>query len=360
MAQLIDTQVFNQKDRFIEGWYWLLKSSDLRKGKVKSVQALGEEVVLFRGRDNKVRALQAYCPHMGAHLKLGKVEGNQLRCLFHYWRFNGKGNCTDVPCESIARRVKPLKTYIVTEHYGLIWIWSGNEVTQRLPEVPELEGQEVEVMMGRPFHKLCHPNVMMINAIDEQHFYSVHPMVRKLAGDLRLESRQRNINCLELNNVTPVPKTPWINRLLGPFYAGAFFYRLSYWFGSTGTVSVGPDKLHFHIVFATRPTPEGETLGHVLTVTRKRKGLLGKIINKLLLLASRIVANYFARGDTLIFSSIKFRFQTPVRRDRAIIDFIQHAEKQTVAHWGFSKPQLTDHDLAPIDSKGELLCAPQN
>ena len=55
---------------------------------------------------------------------------------------------------------------------------------------------------------------------------------------------------------------------------------------------------------------------------------MGLIVNPLLLLASKLLGDYFAKGDTIIFSRINFNFKTPIRADKAIIDFIEHYERQ--------------------------------
>src|SRR5512145_2294772 len=91
---------FNNPTQFIEGWYWALPSQELRVGKVKAVTLLGRNLAIYRGVSGQVVAVDAYCPHMGAHLAEGKVEGDSLRCLFHYWKYNPEGRCTEIPCQT--------------------------------------------------------------------------------------------------------------------------------------------------------------------------------------------------------------------------------------------------------------------
>ena len=46
----------------------------------------------FRTEAGEVAVLDAFCPHMGAHLGHGgKVEGGGLVCPFHAWKFDGAG-----------------------------------------------------------------------------------------------------------------------------------------------------------------------------------------------------------------------------------------------------------------------------
>ena len=121
---------------------------------------------------------------------------------------------------------------------------------------------------------------------------------------------------------------------MGRFYAGPLTYAMSYHFGTSGTVTVGPDMLHFHILFALRLIDGGRTEGQTILITKRRPGFRGRAFNKAILLATRAVGNYFAKGDTQVFQTMKFDFKTPTKADHAIIDFIQHVEKQPARTFG--------------------------
>lgn len=333
MSHLEDTKVFNQTSSIIEGWYWLMPSRELKKGQVKHAELMGEQMAIFRGKDGKVRAFEAYCPHMGAHLAEGKVEDNSLRCFFHAWKFAENGELVDIPCRSKLGINTKLKAYPVEEKYGLIWCWTGEEAKHEIPYVPELKDNEVDYKHGTPFVKDCHPNVMMINAIDAHHFRSVH----HLPVNLYLKPKVIDDNTIQFNNETKVPDTNFLTRFIGKFYAGPLTYSMCYFNASTGTVTIGPDFLHFHIMFAIRPTQEGKAQGQTILITKKRDGIIGSIINGILLRLTRIVGNYFAKGDTEVFKTIRFKFKNPIVEDHAIIKFIQHAEKQKTCSWGFGQ-----------------------
>ena len=146
-----------------------------------------------------------------------------------------------------------------------------------------------------------------------------------------------NENCIMFSNTKPIPGKSWFTRLAKRFYRTAGTYELSYWFGNTGTVTLGPDFLHFHILFALRPTSNGKTEGQTVLLTKRRSGIVGRCITWVVLRSAQIASSYFAHGDTKIFRSIKFNMQTPVKADKSIIRFIQHLEKQIVADWGFSQ-----------------------
>jgi phenylpropionate dioxygenase-like ring-hydroxylating dioxygenase large terminal subunit len=330
MTSLANTQVFNNPETIIEGWYWAIHSSALKPGTVQPFNFFGRELALYRTQDKRVVALDAYCPHMGAHLAEGKVEGDGIRCLFHYWKYDGQGRCIEIPCQAHCSFVPQIPTWPVEERYGLIWLWAGRKATHKLPFVPELENEDCEFRLANQFVKECHPNVMMINAIDAQHFNSVH----HLPVDLNLEATIIDDHCIKFTNTTKILRTSGLTKFLARFYKDALTYGLCYFFASTGTVTLGPDFLHFHIMFALRPTRDGKSEGQTILITRKRRGVFGKLRGRLLLGLTHIVGAYFAKGDTRIFKTIKFNFRTPIKADASIIQFIEHAEKQPTIDWG--------------------------
>lgn len=320
-------RIFNRGDIIAQGWCWLMLSHGLKCGQVKPASIAGHELAVFRGKDGVVAALDAYCPHMGAHLAEGKVEDNQLRCLFHNWRFSAQGQCTDIPCldKKLQMRVST-KSWHVTERYGLIWVWLGEDMpTDPIPEPPELSGINYEYSLGNHFIKHCHPNVVMVNAIDEQHFHTVHLLPGSI---LSMQPIPKNISNIEFHNTGHIPQNKWFGRLLGRFYKNTLTYNLSYWYGSIGIVTFGPDFLHLYLMFVLRLTPDGKTEGRTVTFTRKRSGPLGWLFNRIVLLLTKVGGYYFAVGDTRIFQTIRFNLKTPIAADRAVMAFVNHLEQQ--------------------------------
>lgn len=332
------TKTFNNPERFIEGWYWAIPSHQLGLGQVKSVTLLGKNLAIYRGVNGNAVAVDAYCPHMGAHLAEGRVDGDGLRCFFHNWKFAADGTCVDIPCLGKALPVK-INTWQTAEKYGMVWVWTGKSVPASLPFVPELEQEEcascasrsgVAIAFGSHFIKNCHPNVMMINAIDAQHFNTVH----NLPLEIVFSQEEINEHAIKFSNTTRGGEDSWFIKLIRPFYKQAVTYSMCYWYGSTGTVTVGPDFLHFHIMFTLRLLENGKAEGQTILITKKRPGIHGWLINRVLLWLTKLVGNYFAKGDTKIFQTIKFDFKTPTKADLAIMQFIQHVEKQQALSWG--------------------------
>ncbi|MEM9266435.1 MAG: aromatic ring-hydroxylating dioxygenase subunit alpha [Cyanobacteria bacterium P01_F01_bin.13] len=327
--------VFNCSERFVEGWYWALPARDLKPGQIASLTLMGRKLVIYRTQSHQVVALDGYCPHMGTMLAQGKVEKDCLRCPLHHWRFDHTGQCVAIPArdqyghryDQVIANTK-IRQWPTAEHYGMIWIWTGDQPKYPPPYVPELANIDCDVALSYRFERNCHPNVLMINAIDAHHFNSVH----NLPLEVRFKAKALNDNALCLNNITRGGEVSRFVKLLRPLYRNEVTYKMCYWYGSTGTVTVGPDFFHFHIMFALRPIADGKTEGWTMLITPKR--FAGKLLNPLILWITRQVAAYFATGDIQVFQGIRFNFQTPLQADQSILQFIHHINRQKALTWG--------------------------
>jgi phenylpropionate dioxygenase-like ring-hydroxylating dioxygenase large terminal subunit len=328
-------QVFNQPMQIVEGWYWVIQSRRLKRGSTESATVMGRELVVYRTQDGEPVVIDAYCPHMGCHLALGKVEADRLRCFFHNWAFDREGHCVDIPSLKQPLPGVRIQRWNCREKNGLIWVWTGRgEPDHEIPEPDELAGGDYDHMLGKVFRKRCHPNVVMINAIDEEHFRTVHHIPGHLMDMQPTVVSDRNI---QFANTADKPDQNFVLRWMSKFYQGPIRYRLSYWYGSNGIVTLGPDFLHLYIMFALRQTDQGATQGQTLVFTAKRRGIHGWLFNRVVLWLTRIAGNYFSVGDTKVFQSIQFDYKTPVPADRAVQAFIRHLERQPLAEWAEPK-----------------------
>ncbi|MFI5342629.1 MAG: Rieske 2Fe-2S domain-containing protein [Chlamydiales bacterium] len=323
---------FNQPHLIQEGWYWVVKSTLVKRKKVIPYNLMGRELAIYRGEDHVVRVVDAHCPHMGAHLAEGRIEGNSIRCFFHHWCFDQTGACTQIPCldEKPSSKIR-LKQWHTIERYGLIWIWVGHEPPPHtVPHPPGIGEFEVDWSLSNRFIKECHPHVVMINAIDEQHFQSVHHLPGSI---LYLEPQVMDKWCLKFNNTRKIPPTSWFRRFFSRFYKNELYYQLNYWYGTVGTVSFGPDFLRLHLMFALRHSQDGKTEGQTIALTKKRKGFFGWLLNKCILSLTKLGGLFFAHGDTRVFKTIKFNLQNPIAEDKSLIAFMRHIENQNIVDW---------------------------
>ena len=111
---------------YANGWFRVSYSDELSAGEVKPLHYFGRELVLFRDEAGDPRLFDAYCPHLGAHLGYGgKVEGDGIRCPFHAWRFDGSGQCAEIP---YSKRIPPkakVEAWPVCERNGIVFAFGG-------------------------------------------------------------------------------------------------------------------------------------------------------------------------------------------------------------------------------------------
>lgn len=111
---------------------------------VKAIRALGRDLVLFRN-DNGYGLLDRDCPHRGADLAFGRLEPDGLRCAFHGWLFDQKGDCLETPAEpagsTLCKRIHQA-AYPVVERSGVIFAYLGEGEAPALPPVDCLEAPD--------------------------------------------------------------------------------------------------------------------------------------------------------------------------------------------------------------------------
>jgi len=124
-------------------WTPVMLASELggRDSAPVRVNVLGENLVAFRDSSGTIGLLDAYCPHRRANLYWGRNEEHGLRCVYHGWKFDVNGQCTDLPnCPEGANLKDRVTTpaYPTLERGGLIWAYLGP--ADRKPPFPNYEG----------------------------------------------------------------------------------------------------------------------------------------------------------------------------------------------------------------------------
>lgn len=163
------------------GWFGLCYSHELNKGDVKKVRFCARDLVLFRTESGHAAALDNYCPHLGAPLHQGCVKGESLRCPFHHWQWNGKGECTEIPyAKHIPERAR-IENLEVRELNGLVLAWHHPDGTAPYFEPPVLAPLDESDKQWGQFHYLQHELPTCVqeiseNDVDSAHFPALHKM----------------------------------------------------------------------------------------------------------------------------------------------------------------------------------------
>ena len=117
-------------------WHPVYPAVKLQENPVAKIRILCEDLVLFRDKGGKLGLVAERCPHRRTSLSLGIPEPEGLRCCYHGWLFNAKGECVEQPLEPPTSRFKDkirITAYPVEEMGGLIWAYLGPAPAPLLP-----------------------------------------------------------------------------------------------------------------------------------------------------------------------------------------------------------------------------------
>jgi 5,5'-dehydrodivanillate O-demethylase len=109
-------------------WHPIALADEVAKGSAKPVRVLSEDLTLYRGESGQPHLVAGRCAHRRTLLHTGWVQGDQIRCMYHGWRYDGTGLCTEIPAEK-RPRTPPVKIvgYPVHEYCGLVFAYLGEE-----------------------------------------------------------------------------------------------------------------------------------------------------------------------------------------------------------------------------------------
>jgi nitrite reductase/ring-hydroxylating ferredoxin subunit len=176
---------------FPTSWYRVAAAADIAPGEVIPLHYFGEDLICYRGDDGQVRVLHAYCAHLGAHIGHGGfVEGNDVVCPFHHWRYDETGRNVNIPYRDRVNRGARLRVWPAREVNGAILVWNGPADAE-----PDWEPPQAREYADERFVVDEAPEAVE-NTVDVAHFQYVHkvngfgavelvedgPMLRAIAG----------------------------------------------------------------------------------------------------------------------------------------------------------------------------------
>ncbi len=143
-------------------------------------RVFGEDLVVFRDTEGNVGVMDEYCPHRRASLVFGRNENCGLRCLYHGWKMDVKGNVIEMVSEPaasvLAQKVKH-KAYPVQEWGGFVWAYMGPDYnTDTMPAFSPpawAPTADVKVTIAKVLVP-CNWAQILEGAIDSAHSSSLH------------------------------------------------------------------------------------------------------------------------------------------------------------------------------------------
>ena len=170
------------------GWF-MIGTADEAVHAPKAIRYFGEDLVVYRGASGAPYVVEAYCPHMGAHLARNttsyivrddeQVEGESIRCPYHGWRFGADGRCDDIPYSDARPKAAKLRTFPTIERAGILWVWYDPEGLDPEFPLPEFGGYWdtpgwVRWKIDHMGDLASHPIEVVDNMADLAHFAPIH------------------------------------------------------------------------------------------------------------------------------------------------------------------------------------------
>lgn len=159
------------------GWQSIGFADEIAAGQVVSRHVLGRDLVLFRGHSGRLSVLDAYCPHLGAHLGGGDVVDDCVRCPYHHWQFAGDGRCRHVPYGTRIPSAAVVGSYAVREINGFVFVWlhsGGASPDWEIPHHAATEDARYRLFEKREHLFRGHPQDISENGADFAHFIAIH------------------------------------------------------------------------------------------------------------------------------------------------------------------------------------------
>ena len=134
-----------------------------------------QPIAFYRDAENRVQAVEDFCPHRGLPLSLGFVENGDLVCGYHGLRMGSDGKVASMPKQRV-RGFPCVKAYPVIEKYGFVWVWPGDPEKASEDQLPDLFWAESPdwAYGGGLYHIQADYRLMIDNLMDLTHETYVH------------------------------------------------------------------------------------------------------------------------------------------------------------------------------------------
>ncbi|HZT09371.1 MAG TPA: Rieske 2Fe-2S domain-containing protein [Chloroflexota bacterium] len=154
-------------------WQPVAMSGELAPGRAKPLRIMSEDITLYRGEGGRAHCVAFRCAHRGTQFSTGWVEGDDIRCFYHGWRYGPDGRCVEQPAEPdpFCQRIR-IRSYPVEEYLGLIFAYFGAGEPPPLPRYPDFEAGGVRTTGS--YVRPCNYFNSIENGVDPSHVAFVH------------------------------------------------------------------------------------------------------------------------------------------------------------------------------------------
>ena len=190
-------------------WYVAAWTHELEAGRIHARTIINQPLALYRTGDGTIVAFEDRCCHRFAPLTMGRLEGDDLRCMYHGLKFAPDGRCIEIPGQPRIPQSAAVRRFPTAVVGSWVWVWMGETAAADSATIPP------SVALDDPAYRLrsgqidyaAHYLLIDDNLLDLSHLSFVHentlgldmpqwadsrPRVEPLARGLRMQRWLRN------------------------------------------------------------------------------------------------------------------------------------------------------------------------
>ncbi len=154
-------------------WTPVAVLDELQPGRARPIEIMGERFTYYRGESGEPHIVGFFCAHRSTQMSTGRVEGEDIRCFYHGWKYDGSGQCIEQPAEreSYAAKVR-IEGYPTRSYLGLVFAFLGTGAPPAFQEFPIFSGPGR--LIARSFFRNSNYFNALENSCDQVHVNFVH------------------------------------------------------------------------------------------------------------------------------------------------------------------------------------------
>lgn len=200
-------------------WYVAAWTHELEQGRIHARTVIDQPLALYRTGDGTIVAFEDRCCHRFAPLTMGRLEGDDLRCMYHGLKFAPNGRCIEIPGQPRIPQSATVRRYPTAVVGSWVWVWMGEAADADPSAIPP------SVALDDPAYRLkcgqidyaAHYLLIDDNLLDLSHLSFVHQNTLGLDMPQWADSRP---------SVTPVERGLRMQRWLSNHSPRGFMRKL--------------------------------------------------------------------------------------------------------------------------------------
>jgi phenylpropionate dioxygenase-like ring-hydroxylating dioxygenase large terminal subunit len=156
------------------GWYPVSASRRLAPGQIEPVRYFGRDLALYRTQGGAARLVDRVCPHLGASMSLGRVDGENIVCGMHGFEFGEDGRCVKLAYGTRPPPTARLTSYPIQEVNGYVYTFYSPDGAEPGWKIEPLDWDGWTPLRHERLEFRGHPQETTENSVDIGHFKAVH------------------------------------------------------------------------------------------------------------------------------------------------------------------------------------------